>query len=121
MSVVARFSEAQVQSELVLDPLGSSLILRSGASVRLPTTYYLLPTIYYLLPTIYYLLPTILLLINTYNLRPVKSLFSTDRYAYAKRSLFRLWEPQPPDSSSEIEAPNSARVVRQSGAESDRG
>ena len=44
----------------------------------------------------------ILLLINTYNLRPVKSLFSTDRYAYAKCSLFRLWEPQPPDSSAEL-------------------
>ena len=59
---------------------------------------------YYLLPTTYYLLPTILLLINTYNLRPVKSLFSTDRYAYAKRSLFRLWEPQPPDSSADCRA-----------------
>ena len=72
-----------------------------------------------LLPTTYYLLPTILLLINTYNLRPVKSLFSTDRFTYAKCSLFRLWEPQPPDSSAESGAVNSARQVRQSGAESD--
>ena len=67
-----------------------------------------------LLPTTYYLLPTILLLINTYNLRPVKSLFSTDRYAYAKCSLFRFWEPQPSDSSAETEAANLASQVRQS-------
>ena len=65
---------------------------------------------YYLLPTTYYLLPTILLLINTYNLRPVKSLFSTDRYAYAKRSLFRPWEPQPPDSSSDCGAVKSGKA-----------
>ena len=67
-----------------------------------------------LLPTTYYLLPTILLLINTYNLRPVKSLKSTDRSAYAKCLLFRPWHPQPPDSSSESEASNFGKVVRQS-------
>ena len=72
-----------------------------------PTTYYLLPITYY--PIIY-----------TYNLRFVKSLLSTDRYAYAKRSFFRLWEPQPPDSSADCRAANSARQVRQSGAGSRR-
>ena len=46
----------------------------------------------------------ILLLINTYNLRPVKSLFSTDRFTYAKCSLFRSWEPQPPDSCADCRA-----------------
>ena len=51
----------------------------------------------------------ILLLINTYNLRPVESLFSTDRYAYAKCSLFRLWEPQPPDSSADCRAVKSGQ------------
>ena len=62
----------------------------------------------------------ILLLINTYNLRPVKSLFSTDRYAYAKCSLFRLWEPQPPDSSAESGAAIAPRQVRHSRPESCR-
>ena len=51
----------------------------------------------------------ILLLININNLLPVKSLFSTDRYAYAKCSLFRLWEPQPPDSSADCRAVKSGK------------
>ena len=63
------------------------------------------------------LLPTILLLININNLRPAKSLKSTDRFTYAKCPLSRPWGPHPPDSSTEMQAPKSARALRQSGAD----